>query len=278
MPAFDNIQSAGRVNSTQRVTSSYTAGGADVGAGVTFATVSGRTMAIFNATSTIAFAPGTVDSASYINKRTSRYVGTQIAPSFSSFDWFVVAGGSHGGGGMRESSTAQPLPASGATLTVTVGGSGSPSQIADAAGNMSTIAATRGGSAGGNGQPGGSGGGAGRDGNHSGGNGNAGGYTPSEGNPGGNGCGSPFGAGGGGGGAGGAGSPAQGCGPNSERGGPGGPGRSSNFTGTAVFYSRGGAQGGSNQSTPVPGGPGTAGNVPNNGDTGQSGVVFIKYG
>ena len=270
------VKGVNRLNSNNRISAQYTVGGASAGTGVSFSTVGGQQMAAFFASDFITFNSISVNPDSYVNKKTSKYVATETggAPP-TSFNWLIVAGGSHGGGGMGEG-TQTGLNLEGQKLTVTVASSGRNNSSIASPALPSTIERTGGGSSGGQGQPGGSGGGAGRDGPHTGGSGNAGGYSPPEGNNGGPGCGPPFGGGGGGGGAGGSGQGARGCGPNNERGGGGGPGRSSNFVGEERFYSRGGTQGTCNGPCAGPGGPSPFG-LQNTGDSGRSGVIYIKY-
>ena len=271
------VKGVDRLNSQNRISAQYTVGGSTAGSGVSFTEVGGQTMAAFFASDFISFNSIDPDPTSYVNKKASKYVATETggAPP-TSFDWLVVAGGSHGGGGMGEG-TQTGISLGGQTLTVTVASAGRNNSRIESTAIPSTIERTGGGGAGKpSGQPGGSGGGAGRDGPAVGGQGNAGGYSPPEGNNGGPGCGPPFGAGGGGGGAGGAGQGARGCGPNNERGGGGGPGRSSTFVGETRYYSRGGTQGTCNGPCASDGGPAPFG-LQNTGDSGRSGVVYIKY-
>ena len=270
------VKGVNRLNSNNRISAQYTVGGSSAGAGVSFSTVGGQTMAAFFASDFITFNSISVNPDSYVNKKSSKYVATETggAPP-TSFNWLIVAGGSHGGGGMGEGESSS-LNLEGQKLTVTVASGGRNNSSIACPALPSTLERTGGGGQGGQGQPGGSGGGAGRDGPHSGGSGNAGGYSPPEGNSGGGGCGPPFGGGGGGGGAGGGGQGARSCGPNGERGGGGGPGRSSNFVGEQRFYSRGGNSGSCNGPCSEVGGPSPFG-LQNTGDSGRSGVIYIKY-
>jgi len=192
------------------------------------------------------------------------------APSASTVEYLVVAGGGgagEGGGGAGgfRTGTGIPVTASPGSYSVTVGAGGLFNQTQGFNGNPSVfgpITSTAGGGGGGpaaGGQPGGSGGGGRRDSGNAGGTGNTPPVSPSQGNPGGTGTAPIWGGGSGGGGASSAGTGGSGGAPASETGGNGGSGTTSTFTGISTVYAGGGG-GGVEAAGPAAGGqPGPGG-------------------